>query len=453
MDHKLTAKEYVLLASMLFGMFFGAGNLIFPVFMGQNAGSAVIPAVVGFCVTGVGLPLLGVAAMGISRRENLLEMSSLVGRRFGYFFTCLLYLSIGPLFAIPRTATVSFSVGVLPMIPEKYSTLALLLFSAAFFAIVLYFSLKPSGILIWVGKLLNPIFLIFLAILAITALTNPMGSIHDFPPLGNYESMSFFQGFLEGYNTMDALAAMAFGIVLINALRGLGVNSPSGMSAGIIKAGVFSTALMAAIYCLLAIIGTQSRAVFGVSTDGGEALYLIGTHYFGKFGGVLLGITVTVACLKTAIGLITSCAEAFVFMFPKSLSYRTYAVLFTLFSFAISNVGLSKIIEFSLPCLMFLYPLTIMLILLGLVGRWFHYDQRVYVAVAIPTTLAAILDMIHALPAGIQTAMHAETILAPAVKYLPFFNIGMGWVVPALIGLVIGLILYAVKPKSAAETK
>lgn len=123
MDHKLTFKEYMLLASTLFGMFFGAGNLIFPVFMGQNAGSAVWPAILGFCITGVGLPLLGVVALGVSRKDNLMGMASLVDRRYGYFFTCLLYLCIGPLFAIPRTATVSFSVGVLPMIPAEHSTL------------------------------------------------------------------------------------------------------------------------------------------------------------------------------------------------------------------------------------------------------------------------------------------------------------------------------------------
>ena len=450
MDHKLTAKEYVFLASMLFGMFFGAGNLIFPVFMGQNAGTNVIPAVIGFCLTGVGLPLLGVAAMGVAQKENLLEMSSLVSRGFGYFYTCVLYLSIGPLFAIPRTATVSFSVGVLPMIPAEKSSLVLLVFTALFFAVVMYFSLKPSGILTWVGKILNPIFLVFLAILAVTAIVNPMGGIHDCEALGTYENMSFFQGFLDGYNTMDALASMAFGIILINALRGLGVKSPGALSGGIVKAGFFSTALMAAIYVMLAIIGAQSRGVLGVNADGGEALFFIGAHYFGKFGGVLLGITVTLACLKTAIGLITSCSETFVAMFPKGPGYKTYAIVFTLFSFAISNVGLSKIIEFSLPMLMFLYPLTIILILMGLVGRAFGYDRRVYIAVAIPTTLAAILDMINAMPAGIKTAINADALMAPFHQYLPFFNFGMGWVVPALVGLVIGLVIYFVAPRKAA---
>ena len=343
MDRKLTAREYVFLSSMLFGLFFGAGNLIFPVHMGQQAGSAVWPAVAGFCLTGVGLPLLGIAAMGISRSEGMFDMGCQVGRGYSYFFTCALYLSIGPLFAIPRTATVSFSVGIQPLLPQEHTGLALCLFSALFFLVVLYFSLKPSGILTWVGKILNPLFLLFLGILTVTALLQPMGDPSVLEPTGAYADMSFFQGFLDGYNTVDALAALAFGIVLINAIRGLGVQSPRAISASTIKAGVFSSLLMAAIYCILTVVGAQSRAVYGISADGGEGLYLIGTHYFGSFGGILLGVTVTFACLKTAIGLITSCASTFVELFPGTLSYRAYAIVFCLFSFGVANFGFSRI--------------------------------------------------------------------------------------------------------------
>lgn len=168
MDRKLTAKEYLFLSSMLFGLFFGAGNLIFPVHMGQQSGSAVWAAAAGFCLTGVGLPLLGIAALGASRSDGLFELSSLVGRKYSYFFTCLLYLTIGPLFAIPRTATVSFSVGIQPLLPQEHTQLALCIFSALFFLIVLYFSLRPSGILTWVGKILNPLFLLIPRLLTVT---------------------------------------------------------------------------------------------------------------------------------------------------------------------------------------------------------------------------------------------------------------------------------------------
>ena len=453
MDRKLTAKEYIVLASMLFGLFFGAGNLIFPVYMGQQAGANLWPAIVGLCLTGVGLPLLGVAAMGMSQSEGCFDMGCRVGRGYSYFFTCALYLSIGPLFAIPRTATVSFSVGILPLLPPEYETPALCIFSALFFLVVLYFSLRPSGILTWVGKVLNPLFLLFLSILLAAALLHPMGDPAALEPIGAYEgqsaAQSFFQGFLEGYNTLDALAALAFGIVLINAIRGLGLQSPQAISGSTVKAGCLSTALMAVIYCLLTVVGAQSRAVYGLSTDGGEALYQIGTHYFGTLGGVLLGITVTFACLKTAIGLITSCATTFTELFPRSLSYRAYTVVFCLFSFGVANFGLSRIISLSTPVLMFLYPLTITLVLLCLTGRWFQYDRRVFLPVTALTAVAAFLDFLKALPAGVQSLLHAEVLLDAADAYLPFFSIGMGWVLPACIGLVIGLLLHMGSRKPA----
>lgn len=230
MKKRLSLSEYIFLASMLFGMFFGAGNLIFPALMGQCSGQLMWPAAVGFCITGVGLPLLSIAAIGMSSSEGLFDMSCKVGRGFAYVFTCALYLSIGPLFAIPRTSTVSFQVGVYPLLAGSDERLALFIFTLIFFAVALYFSLKPSGILIWIGKILNPLFLIFLALLVITALFNPMGSIASLEPDGLYKTQSFFTGFLEGYNTMDVLAGLAFGIVLVNEIRRLGINEPSRIS-------------------------------------------------------------------------------------------------------------------------------------------------------------------------------------------------------------------------------
>ena len=162
---KLTLRQKILVAGTLFGMFFGAGNLIFPVHLGQMAGSNVLPAIIGFVITAVGIPILGVAAIGVTHSDGLQSLSGKVGRGYGVFFTCLLYLTIGPLFAIPRCATVSFTTGVAPMLGEgSEEWLALLVFSAVFFALVLFFSLRPGKITLWIGKIINPVFLVFLAI-------------------------------------------------------------------------------------------------------------------------------------------------------------------------------------------------------------------------------------------------------------------------------------------------
>lgn len=436
---KLTMKEYIVVASMLFGLFFGAGNLIFPVSMGQQAGSRMLPAAVGFCITGVGLPLLGVAAMGISESRDLFHMSSFVSRGFAYFFTCALYLTIGPLFAIPRTATVSFQVGVAPGLPEGQRPLFLALFSLLFFAAVLFFSLRPSRILTWVGKILNPAFLLFMAILIVSAFLNPMGSVSQAGASGQYMAHSFFTGFLEGYNTMDALASLAFGIVLIEVIRDLGVTDPVKVSGCTVKSGVFSTLPMALIYICLTILGAQSVSKLGISADGGTALYQIAHHYFGRTGGAFLGLMITFACLKTAIGLVTSCSRAFSEMFPKLWSYKIYAILFSLFSFGVSNVGLEAIIRFSLPVLMLLYPMTIVLIALCLLGKLFRYRKCVFLCTMTLTILAAVLDMLASLPKTAANILPFGRHLMGLSQILPLASLGMGWIFPSLLGFALGL--------------
>ena len=256
---QLTLRQRLLVASMLFGMFFGAGNLIFPASMGQLAGRSIWQASAGFLITGVGLPLLGVAALGISREEGLLQLSSRVGRAYGLFFTCVLYLTIGPFFAIPRCATVSFTVGIQRLIPAERQPLVLAAFSLAFFAAVLFFSLRPGQILTWIGKLLNPLFLCFLAVLVLRALAAPMGDAAAVEPAGNYAAAPFATGLLEGYNTMDALAGLAFGIIVVQAIRRLGVEEPGQVARNTVLAGLLSSLLMAVIYLLVTVVGAQSR--------------------------------------------------------------------------------------------------------------------------------------------------------------------------------------------------
>ena len=444
MKKKLTVQEYVVVASMLFGLFFGAGNLIFPVHMGQMAGNHLVSATLGFLITGVGLPLLSVAALGISKSEGLVDLSRKVSRPYAYFFTCLLYLTIGPFFAIPRCATTAFTVGIEQAVPQAAERLRLwlLVFSAVFFAAALLFSLFPGKILTWVGKILNPFFLLFLGILIIVALVKPSAAISAVAPEGAYASQAFSTGFLEGYNTMDVLAGLAFGIIVVQVIRELGVTDADAVASSTVKAGVFSSLLMALIYLAVTVVGAQSRGLFATSENGGIALAQIARHYLGSAGLVILAATVTLACLKTSVGLITSCAETFCGMFPKGPGYRAWAVLFTLISFALSNFGLSTIISYSVPVLMFLYPLAIALVLLALFGRFYRHDRAVYISVIVCTLLAALYDLICALPEGLYDALHADAVQAFGLRVLPFAGAGLGWICPLALGFVIGLAVH-----------
>lgn len=445
MKTTLSKKELVFIASMLFGLFFGAGNLIFPIYMGQMAGRHMWQATIGFLITGVGLPLMGVAAMGISRSNGLIELSGKVSRGYSVFFTCALYLTIGPFFAIPRCATVPFTVGVTPLLGTGVASgAALAIFSGVFFLIVLGFSLFPGKILTWVGKILNPLFLLFLGVLVVAALVNPIGEISSIAPDGSYVDKAFSTGFLEGYNTMDALASLAFGIIVIDVIRGLGIQEPKAVAKNTVKAGVFSCLLMALIYLAVTVVGAQSRGLYEICNNGGEVFALVSNHYFGKIGAMILAAMVCLACLKTAVGLVTSCAETFCKLFPKFLPYRAWAVAFSVVSFLIANLGLDTIIAYSLPVLMFLYPLAITLILLGLCGNAFGHSRCVYGWVTGCTLVAALYDFLNAL---LPNYPQLSGILQAIGRVLPLSSYGLGWILPAALGLGIGLLVWVAKGK------
>ncbi|MGB3161601.1 branched-chain amino acid transport system II carrier protein [Carnobacterium sp.] len=447
-EQKLTLSSYLYIGSMLFGLFFGAGNLIFPVHMGQLAGSSVSWATLGFLITGIGLPFLGVVAIGVSNSNGLFELSSRIHPYYGYFMTTALYLTIGPFFALPRTGTVSYEIGLAPYIGEQYQTLGLGLFTIAFFGLALILSLKPTKILIYVGKILNPLFLLFLSVLMITAFIKPLGGITEAPVTGNYLTAPFASGFTEGYNTMDALASLAFGIIVVQTIKGLGVTKPASIAKDTIKSGLISMILMGVIYTGLAYLGTMSIGRFPISENGGIALTQLSNYYFGSLGSILLAIIVTIACLKTAIGLITACSETFHEMFPKSFSYKTYVYIFSIVACLVGNVGLTKIISYSIPVLMFLYPLAITLILLALLSPLFKNRQIVYVSTTVLTLFVSIADMLNALPESIRQLDSIQSILKFYSAYLPFFDNGMGWILPALIGLASGwAVSLLTKPK------
>ena len=448
MGKRLDLKQRILVATTLFGMFFGAGNLIFPVHLGQLAGRNILPAMIGFIITAVGIPILGVAAIGNTHSDGLQTLANKVGKGYSYVFTCLLYLTIGPFFAIPRCATTSFTTGVHPMLGEGISEgAALLVFSLIFFALVLFFSLRPANITVWIGKIINPLFLLFLAILVISALLNPGAAAAAVEPDGAYQDQALFSALIEGYGTMDAIAGLAVGIVVIDIIRAMGVQSDADVAKDVLRSGVITGALMAIIYVATILMGAQSRGLFPISDNGGIALAQISGHYLGGVGSLVLALTITLACLKTSIGLVTSCSNAFARMFPKAFSYRTWAIIFSVFSFGVSNFGLSKLIEYSLPVLMFLYPLAITLILLALCGKLFDHDRVVYVSVTAFTLFAALFDLIKTLPAGMQSGLEGALVFARQI--LPWFDLNLGWVIPALLGFALGMAIRMTRKKKA----
>lgn len=450
MKEKISGKDYTLISSMLFGMFFGAGNLIFPLILGAKAGKDMPLALLGMLVSAVGFPLLGIISMGISKSEGLLDMAGRVSKGFAYFFTCALYLTIGPFFAIPRCGATSFAVGFAPLSGE-HRALFQLIFTLLFFAAVLIFSLRPSKITDTVGKWLNPIFLLLLSVLVFAVLLRPANGVSQVPVSEDYARGTVFSGFLQGYDTLDVLASLAFGIIVINVIRGYGVENPSDIAKSTVKSGVFSMTFMAVIYAVIALAGTECYSLYADRLSnpdftGGDAFSVIAEHYFGRAGLVILALTVTFCCLKTAVGLVTSCSETFVEMFPKGPKYKTYAVGFSVFSFAVSNIGLSNIISFSAPVLYLLYPLAIVLVLLNLFGKFFKNRQCVFVTTMLFTGAAALCDLVRV--SGIEALSGTVSAIG---RVLPLYGVGMGWILPSAAGLLLGLFVSALsKPKASA---
>lgn len=448
MKTKLSSKEILLLSSTLFGLFFGAGNLIFPVQLGQLAGANLIPAIIGFLITGIGLPLLAVTAMGLTNSRDVLEMARPVSKTYAKIFTILLYLCIGPFFAIPRLAMTSYEIGIVPFIQADQYDLFLAIFSVLFFIGVWWFSQNPSKILDYVGKFLNPAFLLLLSILFILSILNPMGDPMATAVDTQYQS-PLTKGFLEGYNTLDALAGLAFGILVIAAVKQFGVTQPKHIAREVFKAGVLATLMMGIIYSLLAYTGASSVATIGLQENGGLGLGLISQHYFGHYGSILVSLIIFLACFKTSIGLVMACSESFHELFP-AVSYKALTVIISVIPTILANIGLSRFIQYTLPILMFIYPLTMTLILLQflkvLLDR--HFPQIAFYWVTGLTLVAATIDAVNALPDPFKKQPWAQTLIQLGKDYLPFFKFGMGWILPAMIGLIIAYIIAAFRPKS-----
>lgn len=435
-SQKLSIRNLIFIGMMLFGLFFGAGNLIFPVFVGQQAGNHYWPALIGFLISGVGLPLLGVAAIGITKSEGVFQLAQRVNRFYAYVFTILLYMCIGPLFALPRLASISFEVGLSPFVSRPQQTGGLLIYSILFFLAAWWFARKPSQIMVYVGKFLTPAFLILLAAILIMVVVKPMGQGGN--AVGDYVRVPLVAGFTAGYSTMDALAALAFGIIVVRAIRELGVTSPTRVATDTIRAGSIAVALMALIYGLLGLLGRNALGVFARAENGGPVLANVAHYYFGSFGNILLAVLVILACLKTAIGLITAFGDTFKELFPR-VPYPLLIIIASATPLIFANIGLDRLLLFSTPLLYFIYPLAITLILMGLLTRFLGESRWLFGTVTLFTLVPAILDGLNAVPANLhQGWVNAVLQLG---QFLPGFSIGLGWTVPSLIGLAVGWVL------------
>lgn len=410
--------------------------------LGQMAGKNVWIANAGFLVTGVGLPLLAVAAFAFSGKSNLQSLASRVHPVFGNVFTTILYLAIGPFFAMPRTGSVSFEIGVKPFFSNNANPVALFVFTILFFAVACLLSLNPTKIIDVIGKVLTPIKLTFIGLLVIVALIHPIGKFQE--PVEGYTSHVFFKGFQEGYLTLDALAAFIFGIIIVDAIKERGVTTKKELMIICVKAITVAVILLAFIYTSLSYMGASSVEKLGVLENGAEVLAKASSYYFGSYGSILLGLMITVACLTTSVGLITACSTFFHGLFPN-ISYKRIAVMLSVFSTLVANIGLTQLIKVSIPVLMTIYPITIALIFLTFLHPVFKGKSEVYQGSLILTFIISLFDGLNA--AGIKIKVINDFF----THFLPLYGVGLGWLIPSVLGGVGGYIFVMLRKKKVAE--
>lgn len=436
-------KRYIAIGLMLFALLFGAGNLIFPAAMGQNAGVNVWYAVLGFCVTGVGLPLISIAALGYSGCLDLEEAAGRVHPWYGVFYSVVSYLAIGPCFAAPRTGTVSFEIAVKPFLGSFSPDIALPIFLLIFFLLTYWLAATPSKLVDRVGKILTPALLAVILLLIVQSFITPLGTPQA--PTKNYATpvTAVMQGILDGYNTLDAIASFIFATLVISFVKEGGVTHPKAIMKQVLLSGSIAVALLAFIYIFIAKIGADSVTPLGILETGAPVLAGSAKILFGNLGAAILAAIVLLACLSTSVGLVTCCAAYFMRLLGH-FSYKTYAVIFCVISYLVGLFGLKTIIVSTIPVLMFIYPLLVALICLIFLDKFFGGRQCVYAWTIAFTFVMATINLLET--AGVNLGSF-ETMLQ---TYVPLHTFGMGWIPFAAAGFVIGLIWKAAVPEKKA---
>lgn len=428
----LSLQKNFVIGLLLFALFLGAGNIIFPPLLGQMAGDELFIAMIGFLITGVGLPLVAILAIA-NAGGGLETIASRVNPYFGIIFTMIVYMAIGPFFGIPRTATVSYEIGVVPFLPDSISgsNWPLALFTIVFFIITVALALNPAKLVDRIGKVLTPLLFLVIGALAVKSIVSPMGEIGQ--AQGDFANNAFFRSFVEGYLTMDVIAALVFGIVVINALKAEGVTESRAVMKAMVFAGTIAATGLVLVYLSLGYIGATSVNAIGLQDNGGAVLALASTVLYGPYGTMILAMTIIFACLTTSIGLVSACAQYFEHVFPR-YSYKTYVFILAGFSAIIANVGLTQLISISIPVLLTIYPLAIVLMLMSFIDKSFGRKPIVYILALLATAFVSIFD-------GLKGAGIDIKPVNDVLAHLPLYEQQIGWLVPAIVGALIGVVL------------
>ncbi|MFI3247219.1 MAG: branched-chain amino acid transport system II carrier protein [Ferrimonas sp.] len=428
MSTRLSFADTLSLGFMTFAFFLGAGNIIFPPFAGLAAGENWLLAMVGFLVTAVGLPLL--ALIAIARvGGGLGTMTALLPRWIGVSLALAIFIILGPAFATPRTGLVAYEIGVVPFLGET-SKGSQWLFTVVYFALALWLALSPGKLMNIIGKVLTPILMLLLLGLAGSLLLMP--EIERTAATGAWAASPFANGFLEGYMTMDTLGALMFGSLLVDIVRRKGISDRNAQARYLALAAVIAAIGLTVVYVSLFYLGVMSADLASNAANGGAILTAYVIQMFGEFGLVILALVVALACLTTAVGLISASAEYFNELWPR-ISYRQWVALIAVLCALVANVGLSQLIAVSIPVLFLIYPIAMALVFYALVQARIQAPSLILWLLVAMTALLGLLSALKVL------AIEWAAGLVAAFGFLPLYEQHLAWLPLTALILLFGL--------------
>ena len=425
-------KDVIILGFALFAMFFGAGNLIFPPFLGVISGSNWLIGFGGFILSDVGLALLAIIAAAKCNGE-VDKVLSRSGKKLGIMLGSAIMICLGPLLAIPRTAATTFEMGISPL----FDGFSPVLFSIIFFAMTFILTIKPSKVVDVIGQFLTPALLIALGVLIVMGIISPLGEMNT----NTISENLFAEGVKQGYQTMDALGAVALSTVIISSLSNKGYKNENQKIKLTLKAGIVAAIGLILVYGGLTYLGATVSTMYGQDVVQTTLIVEITESLLGKPGKVILAIIVMLACLTTAIGLTSATAQFFEKTTNGKLKYELIVTIVCIFSAIVSNFGVNTIIKFSAPILDIIYPATIILVIMTLFGDKIKNNNAFKGA----TYMALLVSVI-------TVANNMKLINIAFINKLPFSSLGFNWILPVLIGAIIGnLILFIDKNNKDLE--
>ena len=417
-EQKGSFKDVIVFGFALFAMFFGAGNLIFPPYLGIITGPEWLTAFGGFTFADAGLALLAVMATA-KYDGNVIALFRRAGGKLAIVLGCADILCIGPFLAIPRTGATTYEMGIMPLLGN---TIPIAVFAAIFFIITYVLTIKPSKVVDIVGRVLTPALLIALAVIIVKGVISPLGPIVEEPMIQGVVG----EGIAQGYQTMDAFAAIALASVLIVSLNEKGYNTVGDKLKAIMKSGVLACVGLALVYGGLCFLGATVSTMYGVDAQQSQVIVNITEGLLGQTGKVILAVCVALACLTTSIGLTSATGQFFEKLSGGKLKYKTVVLAVCIFSACMASIGVGGIIKVASPVLSIVYPPTIVLVILAFFTEKIQNDN-VYKFAVYTSLIVSIL-----------TVIQSYGVAMPFLDYLPLKEFGFNWVVPVLIAGVIG---------------